>query len=598
MCGIIGYTGQREAAPILLDGLARLAYRGYDSAGIAVSDAGGHLLYCRAAGKLEKLIEKYQSGAAFHGSAGIGHTRWATHGAPCEHNAHPHFSYDGRVALVHNGIIENHRQLREELTRDGYVFRSETDTEVVVHLLHRCLAESGSEAEALRMTLKRLSGSYALAILFASRPGEVWAVRRESPLIVGAGDGETFLASDVPALLPHTREVYEPAPDEIVRLAPDGIEILGEHGSAAPPRLTHIAWDADAAEKNGYGSFMEKEIHEIPGVLRRLLAVREPILPPSIAESLTGLVFIGCGSAYHVGLSAASFGETLTGLPVRVVIASEFRYHPVPLSARELVVAVSQSGETADTLAALREAKRRGAYVLAIVNVVGSSIAREADAVFYIQAGPEIAVATTKAYCAQVAAVYRLFLAIAAARTGSGYAAEISAALDAVPDAIETLLGERDALRALAAPLKEKTDVFFIGRGADYPACLEGSLKLKEISYIHAEAYPAGELKHGTISLISRGVPVIALVTQPPLAEKTLSGVEEVRARGAEVLVFHDEELPIPQGISAFPLPHVHPLLAPLVSAVALELIALEAAELRGLDPDMPRNLAKSVTVE
>lgn len=595
MCGIIGYTGARQAAPILLAGLERLAYRGYDSAGVAVAE-GGCLLRCRAEGKLPALLEKYRGGAVMSGTAGIGHTRWATHGAPCLHNAHPHVSTDGRVALVHNGIIENYRALRAELEAAGCVFTSETDTEAIVHLLAQYLREAGSPAEAIERTIARLVGSFALAILFAQEPQAVYAVRRESPLLVGAGAGEQYLASDVPALLPLTRRVWEPPTDCIVRLTPDGVALPL---TSAAPAFTEVTWDADAAERGGYDTFMEKEIGEIPAVVARTAATEEALLPPHIAGGATGVVFIGCGSAYHVGLAAACFGEGLTTLPVRVYVASEFRYRRIPLAPTDLVVAVSQSGETADTLAAVREAKRRGAYVLAIVNVVGSSIAREADRVFYTSAGPEIAVATTKAFCAQLIAVYRLFGEFAAARGGRGQTAFLHEALATVPDAVRRVLAAREGIRAMAERLRDAESAFFIGRGADHPACLEGSLKLKEVSYLHAEAYPAGELKHGTISLVTAGVPVIALSTDAALAEKLRTGIEEVRARGAEVFLLCDEgwaeTLP---ARCRFPLPHIEEPLMPIVSAVALELLALDVATLRGLDPDTPRNLAKSVTVE
>lgn len=595
MCGIIGYTGARQAAPILLAGLERLAYRGYDSAGIAVAE-GSCLLRCRAEGKIPALLEAYRGGAAMSGTAGIGHTRWATHGAPLLHNAHPHVSTDGRVALVHNGIIENDRSLRAELEASGCVFTSETDTEAIVHLLAQYLRENGNPAEALKLTIARLTGSFALAVLFAQEPQAVYAVRRESPLLIGTGTDGQYLASDVPALLPLTRRIWEPPRDCIVRLAPDGITLPL---SPTVPTFTKVTWEADAAERAGYDTFMEKEIGEIPTVVARTAASKEALLPPHIAGGVTGAVFIGCGSAYHVGLAAACFGEELTALPVRVCVASEFRYRRIPLAPTDLVVAVSQSGETADTLAAVREAKRRGAYVLAIVNVVGSSIAREADRVFYTSAGPEIAVATTKAFCAQLVAVYRLFGELAAARGGREHAAFLQKALATVSLAVRRVLAMHDEIRTMAARLRNAESAFFIGRGADHPACLEGSLKLKEVSYLHAEAYPAGELKHGTISLITDSVPVIALSTCAALSEKLRTGIEEVRARGAEVLLFCDERwsqaLPAQQ---CFPLPHIEESLMPILSAVALELLALDVATLRGLDPDTPRNLAKSVTVE
>lgn len=596
MCGIIGYTGVRPAAPILLEGLGRLAYRGYDSAGIAVLGGTGRIVRYRAEGKLPRLVEKCRGGAEIPGTAGIGHTRWATHGAPLEHNAHPHLDGGGNVAVVHNGIIENWRELRGELVAGGYTFSSETDTEVIVHLLARYLASGLAPAEALRETVSRLRGTYALGVLFACEPGVMYGVRRESPLLVGRGEGEMFIASDIPAVLPRTRFVWEPPTDTIVRLTPRGVTLPFSEDA---PEFREVTWDAVAAERDGYDTFMEKEIYEIPCVVARTAGEGEALLLPSLAGDVRGVTFVGCGSAYHVGLAGAYFGERLAGIPVRVFVASEFRYHPVPLASRELVVAVSQSGETADTLAALREAKRRGAYVLSIVNVVGSTIARESDSVFYTQAGPEIAVATTKAFCAQLVAVYRLFAEIAAARRGREAAAEVLDALAGIPDAVRRVLDGRDGIRAMAQRIAQAESAFFIGRGADYPACLEGSLKLKEISYLHAEAYPAGELKHGTISLVTPGVPVITLATQSALVAKTLSGASEVHARGAEVYLFADETLTADAtAATRFALPHTHEMLMPLPAAVAFELLALEVAAARGLDPDMPRNLAKSVTVE
>ena len=595
MCGIIGYTGPRSAAPLLLDGLGRLAYRGYDSAGIAVLGDSGRIVRYRAQGKLPGLYEKCQGRAGIPGTTGIGHTRWATHGAPLEHNAHPHFDSGGRVAVVHNGIIENWRELRRELAAEGFSFSSETDTEVIVHLLARQLAAGLSPAEALRETVTRIRGSYAIGALFACEPGVLYGVRRESPLLVGQGEGEMLLASDIPALLPHTRRVWDLPTDVVVRLTPRGITLPFSEDA---PVFREITWDTASAERDGYATFMEKEIYEIPRVVTQTAEEAERLLPPHLAGDVQGVTMIGCGSAYHVGLAGAYFGERLTGVPVRVFVASEFRYHPVPLAPRELVVAVSQSGETADTLAALREAKRRGAFVLSVVNVVGSTIARESDRVFYTQAGPEIAVATTKAFCAQLVAVYRLFAEIAAAKGGRA-ASDVKGSLSEVPDAVRRVLDARERIRLIAHRIAGAESAFFIGRGADYPACLEGSLKLKEVSYLHAEAYPAGELKHGTISLVTGGVPVLALATQSALLKKTLSGVEEVHARGAEVFLFADETLTADAPVAArFALPHTHEMLMPLPAAVAFELLALEVAAERGLDPDMPRNLAKSVTVE
>ena len=593
MCGIIGYTGKEKVRDVILDALELLEYRGYDSAGIAYGEKEGTVSVCKCAGRVADLRKKCGS-LGQDATYGIGHTRWATHGGVCDLNAHPH--QVGNVTLVHNGIIENWRELRRELAGEGYTFSSETDTEVIVHLLARAVAAGRTPAEALRDTVGRLRGTYALGVIFACEPEVLYGVRRESPLLVGRGEGEMFLASDIPAILPYTRLVWEPPTDTIVRLTPRGVT-LPFPGDA--PAFREVTWDAAAAERGGYASFMEKEIHEIPQVVAHTAAEGEALLPPSLAGNVTGVTFIGCGSAYHVGLAGAYFGEKLTGVPVRVFVASEFRYHPVPLAPRELVVAVSQSGETADTLAALREAKRRGTYVLSVVNVVGSTIARESDRVFYTQAGPEIAVATTKAFCAQLVAVYRLFAEIATAKRGRAVGGEVLSGLAEVPDAVRRVLDGREGIRRMAHRIAQAESAFFIGRGADYPACLEGSLKLKEISYLHAEAYPAGELKHGTISLITAGVPVIALATQSALVGKTLSGVEEVHARGAEVYLITDETLTADAPTAArFVLPHIHEMLMPLPAAVAFELLALEVAAERGLDPDMPRNLAKSVTVE
>ncbi len=589
MCGIIGYTGTRNAAEVLLHGLDALAYRGYDSAGIAVCEEGG-IRRLRAAGKMENLRARARGEAAFTGLSGVGHTRWATHGAPTEENAHPHTDAMCTVAVVHNGILENERELREELCRAGVRFASDTDTEVIPHLLAHHLRQCGEEREAIRRTLARLRGTYALAMVFRDRPDTIYAVRRASPLAVAHHAGESFLASDVTALLPYTREVAYPEEGEIVCMTPEGIT-LGRAGEMHAPRMQAVAWEAEDASRAGYRHYMEKEIHEVPAALER--TVREEIcLPRALLVDTREVLFLGCGSAYHAALLGRVWGEEV-GIRARVEIASEFRYRRAPLDADIPAIAVSQSGETADTLAALTAAKARGCTTIAIVNVPSSAIARAADHVIYTKAGPEIAVATTKAYCAQVAAIWSLFRAMQAAR------GKTPEPLSDIPSLFREILETRQEIKALASRLVNRRDSFFIGRGADAAACREGALKLKEITYLHAEAFDAGELKHGTISLIEKGTPVVALMTQPHVMPQMQSNIREVQARGAEVLVIAAHDADVPPGCAVYRLSaSVPPEVSPLAAAFVMQQISYEVAVEMGLDVDMPRNLAKSVTVE
>lgn len=610
MCGIVGYTGFEAAAPRLLDGLEKLAYRGYDSAGIALHERGG-LVTARAVGKLGELIALTRGGSIYRGTCGIGHTRWATHGAPAARNAHPHLSQDGGVAVVHNGIIENYRILKAELEAEGAVFSSETDSEVIPFLIAKYLKQTGEPEEAIRRATARLVGAYALGILFSEYPYRIYAVRYQSPLVAAHCEGCSLIASDVPALLEYTRQVIYPAEGEVVCLTPDAMTVTDADGKVVRHLPHTVEWDSAAARKDGYSSFMEKEIHEVPRAMEQTIRsltdgegrctdLGGGIDPARLRET-EELCFLGCGSAYHVGVVAQYCAEKLLGIPVRTEPASEFRYRRVPLAKNCLAVAVSQSGETADTLAAVRESRRRGIYVLGVVNVVGSAIARETDAVLYTRAGPEIAVATTKAYCAQLCAAYLLIAAILRAKGNEEEARRLERAVAALPECAAAVVGRAENIMTLASSLAGARDAFFIGRGADYAACMEGSLKLKEITYSHAEAYAAGELKHGTISLIEEGVPVVAVLTQPHVLAKTLSGAEEVRARGARVIAIAGEGVALPENFAApdiIPVPVPDPDVSPALSAVAMQLLALGVCRARALDPDQPRNLAKSVTVE
>lgn len=612
MCGIVGYVGRKQAGPLLLDGLSRLEYRGYDSAGIAVFREDGGISISKAVGKLSNLIKKTEGGALLPGRCGIGHTRWATHGAPSEQNAHPHVSMHGGVTLVHNGIIENDRELREELLGEGFRFYSETDTEVAANYIEHCFDRAeGDPKQAIRRFMERARGSYALAILFQGRADEIWAVRKDSPMIIGRGEDGCCLASDVQAILKYSDSVCYIGNREIARLTERGISFFDEKGRAIEKEMGRIEMDGRAAEKGIYPHFMLKEIHEQPAAVEETLrsmlrdgriSLSGIGISDSALQKLRSVWIVACGSAFYAG-SALQYGiEALAGIPVRTELASEFRYRKPLLSSEDLVVLISQSGETADTLAALREAKLRGASTLAIVNVPGSSIAREADYVLYTLAGPEVSVATTKAYSAQLMAGYILCLALARARGRLTRAEEerLTGALRELPEKISLCLSLSDSLSGIAERCRDARDVFFLGRGIDYAAGLEAALKLKELSYIHAEAYAAGELKHGAISLIEEGVPVIGILSQPELFEKMRSNMAEVKSRGGclyALFMGKDREL-LSGTDGSILLPETEPLFSASLSVIPLQLLAYRVSVLRGLDVDRPRNLAKSVTVE
>ena len=612
MCGIVGFTGKHSAAPILLDGLSKLEYRGYDSAGLAVRDGTAPVQIVKAKGRLKALEEKTDCGRALPGDCGIGHTRWATHGEPSEENAHPHCSDDGNVVAVHNGIIENYQELREKLLRKGYTFYSSTDTEVAVKLIDYYYKKyAHTPVDAINHAMVRIRGSYALAVLFRDYPGEIYAARKDSPMILGTKDGEQYLASDVPAILKYTRTVYYLGNLELARLTPQGISFFNLDGDEISKEPVEILWNAEAAEKGGYEHFMMKEIHEQPKAVEDTL--RSVCTDGSIDLEKTGLTgdavasfrqvwVIGCGSAYHVGVAAQYVLEDLAKIPVRVELASEFRYRDPLVLENTLVVIISQSGETADSLAALRKAKEQGAKTLAIVNVVGSTIAREADYVFYTLAGPEIAVATTKAYSAQLLAVYALAIAFAQDRgqLTDDQAAALVRELEALPGKMERLLEDEARIQWFASKQIAAKDIFFIGRGLDYAISLEGSLKMKEISYIHSEAYAAGELKHGTISLIEPGTLVVGVLTQQKLYEKTLSNLLECKTRGAYLMALTTYGNYSMEDNADFVLyiPKTDPHFAPSLAVIPLQLLGYYVSVAKGLDVDKPRNLAKSVTVE
>ena len=612
MCGIVGFTGKHSAAPILLDGLSKLEYRGYDSAGLAVRDGTAPVQIVKAKGRLKALEEKTDCGRALPGDCGIGHTRWATHGEPSEENAHPHCSDDGNVVAVHNGIIENYQELREKLLRKGYTFYSSTDTEVAVKLIDYYYKKyAHTPVDAINHAMVRIRGSYALAVLFRDYPGEIYAARKDSPMILGTKDGEQYLASDVPAILKYTRTVYYLGNLELARLTPQGITFFNLDGDEIEKQPVEILWNAEAAEKGGYEHFMIKEIHEQPKAVEDTL--RSVCTDGSIDLEKTGLTrdavasfrqvwVIGCGSAYHVGVAAQYVLEDLAKIPVRVELASEFRYRDPLVPENTLVVIISQSGETADSLAALRKAKEQGAKTLAIVNVVGSTIAREADYVFYTLAGPEIAVATTKAYSAQLLAVYALAIAFAQDRgqLTDDQAAALVRELESLPGKMERLLEDEARIQWFASKQIAAKDIFFIGRGLDYAISLEGSLKMKEISYIHSEAYAAGELKHGTISLIEPGTLVVGVLTQQKLYEKTLSNLLECKTRGAYLMALTTYGNYSMEDNADFVLyiPKTDPHFAPSLAVIPLQLLGYYVSVAKGLDVDKPRNLAKSVTVE
>ena len=549
MCGIVGYVGNNQAAPILLDGLSKLEYRGYDSAGIAVRDANGDAEIVKAKGRLKILAEKTDNGAAVPGTCGIGHTRWATHGEPSENNAHPHKSDDGNVVAVHNGIIENYQELKEKLLRNGYTFYSNTDTEVAVKLIDYYYKKyEGTPVDAMNHAIVRIRGSYALAVLFKDYPEEIYVARKDSPMVLGVGEGENFIASDVPAILKYTRNVYYIGNLEMARVRKGEITFYNLDGEEIEIEPKEINWDAEAAEKGGYEHFMIKEIHEQPKVVGDTINsvlttdgkidLSEVGLSEEEIKDIRQIHIVACGSAYHVGVATQYVMEDLARIPVRVELASEFRYRNPLLDEKDLVVLISQSGETADTLAALRESKARGVRTLAIVNVVGSSIAREADNVFYTLAGPEISVATTKAYSTQLIAGYALAIQFAKVRgeiDEARYSGLIKE-MQTLPEKIEKIIEDKERIQWFASKQANARDVFFVGRGIDYAICLEGSLKMKEISYIHSEAYAAGELKHGTISLIEDGILVVGVLTQPDLYEKTVSNMVECKSRGAYLM--------------------------------------------------------------
>lgn len=609
MCGIVGYIGTKQAAPIILDGLSKLEYRGYDSAGMAIYDGEGKINITKSVGRLKVLENMTRGGETMPGLCGIGHTRWATHGVPSNINAHPHFNEAETITVVHNGIIENYLQLRKMLTERGYHFVSETDTEVLAHLLDYYY--KGNPLEAVTKVLHRVEGSYALGILFADCPDQIFAARKDSPLIVGQNDDGCFIASDVPAILKYTRKVYYVDNQEVVRLRADHMHFYTVDEEETTKEPVYIEWDASAAEKAGYEHFMLKEMYEQPKTVTDTLLPRikdndividELNMSDEEVRAVKKIHIVACGSAYHAGVTGKYVIEGLARIPVEVDLASEFRYRDPILEEGAMVIVISQSGETADTLAALRESKKRGFPVLGIVNVVGSSIARESDNVMYTWAGPEIAVATTKAYSAQLIALYLLAMKFGRARgkIDDVTFASLLGDLRCLPDQIELLLNNKNKIQRFANRYIGAKDVFFIGRGIDYAISLEGSLKLKEISYIHSEAYAAGELKHGTISLIEEGTLVAAVSTQPALYAKTISNMVEVKARGAFVLAVTCEENKEIEKAADYVIyiPETNPYFANSLAIIPLQLFGYYVSVGKGCDVDKPRNLAKSVTVE
>ena len=606
MCGIVGYVGKRSAQDVLLDGLEKLEYRGYDSAGVALALDGG-IRVIKSKGRLTQLRQKLAAQALAQSFCGIGHTRWATHGEPSDVNSHPHST--PRVSIVHNGIIENYGILKERLIAKGYTFESETDTEVLVKLIDSCY--TGDPLRALQEALAKVRGSYALAVLFRDRPDTIFAVKRESPLIVGWGQGENFVASDIPALLKYTRRYSVLEEGDMAVCTAEGIRFYNEFAEPVQRPVLTADWDMEAAEKGGYPHFMLKEINEQPTAITATVSprvedgmpdLRIPQLTDEVLRGIGTVHLVGCGTAMHAGMVGKAAIETLARVPAEVDIASEFRYRDPILNPNDLVIIISQSGETSDTLAALKLAKSRGVPVLAIVNVVGSSIARAADYVLYTYAGPEIAVASTKAYMVQLCVLYlfALRLAYARGRLSAAETRRYTAQLLRAPEIIKARLADCEQIKYLASRYMNTQSCFFIGRGFDYSLSLEGSLKLKEISYVHSDAYAAGELKHGTISLITDGVPVIALATQKQVYEKTISNAKETRSRGARVLLFTTKDAVVPEGVAdaVIRLDEYEDILMPLQLIVPLQLFAYYMAVLRGCDVDKPRNLAKSVTVE
>ena len=609
MCGIVGYVGSKSVVPILLDGLKKLEYRGYDSAGVAVIEKS-KILVVKSVGKIAKLEEKIDAYTP-EGNIGIGHTRWATHGRPSDINSHPHMDCTGKFAVVHNGIIENYLELKEWLESEGHEFVSETDTEVLPHLIEHFYR--GNLEETVREVAKKLDGSYAMVVMAKKEPGKLVAARKDSPLVVGLGQGEYFLASDIPATLAYTRDNYIINDGEIVVITKKGIKVTDMEGHEVKKEVFHVEWDAIAAEKGGYPHFMLKEIYEQPKVIRETFSSRlsadnkevilkELSLTPNEIKNLHNIFIVACGTAYHAGMVGEYVIEELARIPVTVDIASEFRYRKPIIGKGDLVIVVSQSGETADTLAALRESKKAGAKVLAVTNVVSSSVAREADDVLYTWAGPEIAVASTKAYSTQLIAMFLIGIYFAQVRgtIDKAYAEQLITEMRELPDKADTILEDMAGLEGFLKKYAECQNTFFIGRGLDYAVAMEGCLKLKEISYMHAEAYAAGELKHGTLALIEDGVPVVALATQMDLYDKIVSNIKEVKARDAQVIgvTFKgNEELKKVVDHVVY-IPKTERLLAPVLTVIPLQLLAYHIAVARGCDVDKPRNLAKSVTVE
>ena len=612
MCGIVGFVGNRQAAPVLLEGLSKLEYRGYDSAGLAVRDGDGPIEIVKAKGRLKVLEEKTNGGQALAGDCGIGHTRWATHGEPSEVNAHPHCNADASIVGVHNGIIENYQELKQKLLKHGYTFYSGTDTEVAVKLVDYYYKKYlGTPVDALNHAMVRIRGSYALAVMFKDYPEEIYVARKDSPMILGVADGESYIASDVPAILKHTRNVYYIGNLELGRVQKGKITFYNLDGDEIEKELVEIKWDAEAAEKAGFEHFMIKEIHEQPKAVRDTLNsvihdgkidLTDIGLSEEDIREISQIYMVACGSAYHVAVSAQYVLEDLAKVPVRVELASEFRYRSLLLDKKGLVIVISQSGETADSLAALRKAKELGVRTLSVVNVVGSSIARESDNVFYTLAGPEIAVATTKAYSTQLIACDILAVQFAKVRGEIDEAqyAKLIEELLALPDKIERVLQDKERIQWFAAKQAASKDVFFIGRGIDYAISMEGSLKMKEISYIHSEAYAAGELKHGTISLVEDGTLVVGILTQSSLYEKTVSNLVECKSRGAYLMgltTYGHYNIEDTADFVVY-IPKTDEHFAASLAVVPLQLLGYYVSLVRGLDVDKPRNLAKSVTVE
>lgn len=609
MCGIVGYIGPKSVVPVLLDGLKKLEYRGYDSAGVAVVE-NNKLLVVKSVGKIVKLEDKIQAYTP-EGNVGIGHTRWATHGRPSDINSHPHKDCSGKIAVVHNGIIENYIELKEWLESEGHKFVSETDTEVIPHLIEHLYKDSIEQA--VRDAIKKLEGSYAMAVLSKAEPGKIVAARKDSPLIVGLGDGEYFLASDIPATLSYTRDNYIINDGELVVITVDGVKVTDSEGNEVKKEVFHVKWDAVAAEKGGYPHFMLKEIYEQPKAIRetfsgRLSADNKQVILNELnmtaedIKSLRNVFIVACGTAYHAGMVGKYVIEDLARIPVTVDIASEFRYRNPIINKGDLVIVISQSGETADTLAALRESQKAGARVLAVTNVVSSSVAREADDVIYTWAGPEIAVASTKAYSTQLIAMFLLGIHFAQVREAidADYAERLIKGMKELPQQVETILEEMAGLEEFLKKYAQCQNTFFLGRGLDYAVAMEGCLKLKEISYMHAEAYAAGELKHGTLALIEDDVPVVALATQLDLYDKMVSNIKEVKARDAQVIgVTYKGNKELQKVVDhVMYIPETDRVLAPVLTVVPLQLLAYHIAVARGCDVDKPRNLAKSVTVE